>query len=295
MVLITGVGTIYSIDLPVVTPSANAANTFTLGGSSVAVDSGVTVTSSEADLTDATVTINDYQSGDTLDFTNQNGITGSYAGGVLTLSGSATPTQYQTALQSVTFSTTSTEVTARSLAIVVADNSLASNSAAEQVDIYAPDLEITTTDDLGGSSASDIVGTAVPGDGITYTIVVTNAGASGVTGASVTDALPSALTGATYTAQQTGGATGFTAIGSGSIDDTDVDLPAGSTVTYTVVATINPAATGTLSNTATVAASAAAVNASLVSSLSGPYGAAVSGGTCLSRTSTMAQSASTAR
>ena len=58
------------------TPSG-ATNTFTVGGSAVAVDSGVTVTSNDTDLTGATVTISagTLQSGDTLHFTNQNGIT----------------------------------------------------------------------------------------------------------------------------------------------------------------------------------------------------------------------------
>ena len=48
------------------------------------------------------------QAGDTLNFANQNGITGSYNSGTgtLALTGSATPAQYQTALQSITFSTT---------------------------------------------------------------------------------------------------------------------------------------------------------------------------------------------
>ena len=96
------------------------------------------------------------------------------------------------------------------------------------------------------------VGTAVPGQGITYTIVVSNAGPSDVTGAAVDDTLPSTLSGATFTAMATGGASGFTASGSGSIADSDVDLPAGSTVTYTVQATIASSASGTLSNTATV-------------------------------------------
>ena len=58
------------------TPSGTT-NTFTVGGAAVAVDSGVTVTSSDTDLTGATVTISagTLQSGDTLNFTNQNGIT----------------------------------------------------------------------------------------------------------------------------------------------------------------------------------------------------------------------------
>ena len=40
-------------------------------------------------------------------------------------------------------------------------------------------------------------------------------------------------------------------MGSGDINDT-VNLPAGGSFTYTVIATISPSATGTLSNTATI-------------------------------------------
>ncbi|MEQ8926240.1 MAG: FG-GAP-like repeat-containing protein [Fulvivirga sp.] len=53
----------------------------------------------------ATVTITDFQSGDEVAFNNQNGITGSVNAGTLTLSGSATLAQYQTALRTVTFRT----------------------------------------------------------------------------------------------------------------------------------------------------------------------------------------------
>ena len=106
----------------------------------------MTVTSGYTDLLGATVAINNPQSGDTLNFITQNGISGSYAGGVLTLTGSATPAQYQMALQSVTFFTTSTITTARSLSIAALDGSLNSNSVSEQVDVYGPDLRITTTD-----------------------------------------------------------------------------------------------------------------------------------------------------
>jgi hypothetical protein len=83
-------------------------------------------------------------------------------------------------------------------------------------------------------------------------VVVTNSGPSSVTGATVMDTLPSALTGVTYTAAATGGATGFTASGSGNIDDTAVNMPSGSKITYTIHATVPSTATGTLSNTATV-------------------------------------------
>ncbi len=119
------------------------------------------------------------------------------------------------------------------------------NNSATDTDNLTPtaDLQITKTD---GSA------TAIPGSPVTYTIVVTNAGPSDVTGAVVTDTLPGTLSGATYTAVQTGGASGFTASGSGNISNT-VNMPAGSTITYTATATVSAAATGTLANTATVA------------------------------------------
>src|SRR5207253_430465 len=50
----------------------------------------------------------------------------------------------------------------------------------------------------------------------------------------------------------TGGASGFTASGSGNINDT-VTMPSGSVITYTATGTIDPSApSGTLSDTATV-------------------------------------------
>ena len=59
-------------------------------------------------LSGATVTITvGGHSSDVLSFTESNGITGTYAGGVLTLTGNASAAAYETVLQSVTFSTDS--------------------------------------------------------------------------------------------------------------------------------------------------------------------------------------------
>jgi uncharacterized repeat protein (TIGR01451 family) len=95
--------------------------------------------------------------------------------------------------------------------------------------------------------------TEVPGTPVTYTIVVTNNGPSDANGATVSDMFPSILTGVTYTSVAAGGATGNTAAGSGNINDT-VNMPAGSSITYTATGTIDPGATCVLSNTATVTA-----------------------------------------
>ena len=56
-------------------------------------------------------------------------------------------------------------------------------------------------------------------------MTVTNAGPSNVTGATITDVIGSQLTDVTYTATQTGGASGFSATGSGNIDDNTVNMP----------------------------------------------------------------------
>jgi len=81
--------------------------------------------------------------------------------------------------------------------------------------------------------------------------VVTNNGPSDVTGAVVTDNFPAIFTGITFTATQSGGASGFTASGTGNINDT-VTMPAGSVITYIATGAISPSATGTLSDTVTV-------------------------------------------
>ena len=77
---------------------------------------------------------------------------------------------------------------------------------------------------------------------MTYTIVASNAGPNGVTGATVTDTFPAALT-CTWTCVGAGGGT-CTASGSGNINDT-VNLPAGGSVTYTANCTLSASATGT--------------------------------------------------
>jgi plastocyanin len=89
---------------PVVT--AGSSVTFTGGGSAVALDSGLAVAdSSSTTLVGATVSIGTgLLAGDTLNFTSQSGITGSYGAGTLTLSGTASLAAYQTALDSITYS-----------------------------------------------------------------------------------------------------------------------------------------------------------------------------------------------
>ncbi|HET7843917.1 MAG TPA: proprotein convertase P-domain-containing protein, partial [Xanthomonadales bacterium] len=125
----------------------------------------------------------------------------------------------------------------------VTDPTPGNNSATDTDTVTAAaDLSITKTDG---------VTTATPGGSVTYTIVANNAGPSAATGATVADTFPATET-CTWTCVGAGGGT-CTASGSGNIADT-VNLPSGGSVTYTASCTISAAATGTLSNTATVAA-----------------------------------------
>lgn len=88
----------------------------------------------------------------------------------------------------------------------------------------------------------------------TCTMVVTNTGPYNVNSAAITDIFPAGFSGVTFTASQTGGASGFAATGSGNITDV-VNIPVGSSITYKVSCTISSSASGTLSNIASVSTS----------------------------------------
>ncbi len=118
--------------------------------------------------------------------------------------------------------------------------SVTANGCINAASAVAPDLAITVTDG---------VTTAVPGGSVTYTINASNGGSATATGATVADTFPASLT-CTWTCVGAGGGT-CTAAGSGNINDI-VNLPAGGSATYTASCAISAAATGTLSNTATV-------------------------------------------
>ena len=106
----TATSTLDTVHAPPVVAAGNTA-TFTGGSTTpVTLDGALTVTDADSGdkLTGATVTIASgfIANADTLNFTNQNGITGSYDAvhGVLTLTGTATQAQYQAALNSISYS-----------------------------------------------------------------------------------------------------------------------------------------------------------------------------------------------
>lgn len=106
-----------------------------------------------------------------------------------------------------------------------------------------PSADLWITNDDGATAY-------VPGDPRTYTIVVSNAGPSNITGATVTDNFPAQILTANWTCAGVGGGS-CTAAGAGNINDL-VNLPVGSSVTYTVNVTTDPGNAANLVNTASV-------------------------------------------
>jgi uncharacterized repeat protein (TIGR01451 family) len=118
------------------------------------------------------------------------------------------------------------------------------NNTATDTDTLTPaaDLSITKTDGVTNF---------VPGGITTYNIVVSNTGPSTAVNSTVTDLFPAAFTAVNWTAVASPGSSVAQAGGTGNII-TPVTLLPGGTAIFTAIAQINPSATGTLTNTATV-------------------------------------------
>ena len=233
--------------------TAGATATFHNGGGAVALDSALTLTdSASSTLTSAAVVLNgDLVAGDTLNFTNQNGITGSYDPNtwVLTLAGSASLANYQTALDSITYSfspgdgdaTDGGTATTRSVDWAVTDsannNSLAATSSlnvsnaavsAPVITGISPDTGVSSTDGITDTGALTIDGTAASGTTIDVyngaTLIGTGTTGSGGTW-SVT--LGTALAKGSYTLTATAASGGTTSsLSSGFAVSVDTTPPA---------------------------------------------------------------------
>ncbi len=112
-------------------------------------------------------------------------------------------------------------------------------------------LVAATPDDLQVTMTGPA--TVLEGTPVTYTLTVTNNGAYpiGATDApTVTDTLPGALTGVSWTCAPSAGAS-CTASGTGNLNTSGLTLPSNASVTYTITGTLAPEACGTVvSNTA---------------------------------------------
>ena len=129
-------------DAPVVTTTAGNLS-YTENDPATAIDPGLTVSDNDSpNLVGATVAITSgfVAAQDTLAFTNQNGITGNYNSGtgVLTLTGSSSVANYQTALRSVTYQNSSDNPTAsRTVTFIVDDGASTSTPATRGITINA--------------------------------------------------------------------------------------------------------------------------------------------------------------
>ena len=117
----------------------------------------------------------------------------------------------------------------------------------------ASDTDTSTVVDMA-VSITDGVGSYVSGGSTTYTVVVANNGPGNAAGASFTLPLATGITGTTWTATSSTGASGFPTSGSGAISNGGLYIPAGGSIVYTVTEQILSTRTGSLTSTATVAA-----------------------------------------
>ncbi|QLE42087.1 hypothetical protein FD723_17785 [Nostoc sp. C052] len=128
---------------PIVTSGSASALAY-IENATTAIDSGITVSDADsANLASATVSISSgfISAQDTLAFTGQSGITGSYnsSTGVLTLTGSSSVANYQAALRSITYTNSSDNpsTTPRSISFIVNDGSTNSTVVTRNINITA--------------------------------------------------------------------------------------------------------------------------------------------------------------
>ncbi|GAB7534018.1 DUF4347 domain-containing protein [Burkholderia sp. 3C] len=154
---------------PASTAWSSADNGAGTGGAPVAVDAGLTLSDGGSSTAKtATISITNFQTGDVLGFTAQNGITGVFdpTTGTLTLStgaGTATIAQWQAALESVTYSSSLTSpnlnTTTRTVSFSFNDGTFVSNTATRNVAITATDQSPVLTNS-GSASYSYLVGSS---------------------------------------------------------------------------------------------------------------------------------------
>ena len=128
-------------DKPILEGSSSVS--FTEGGNEVVINNDITISDvDDTNIDSATISIENYVSGeDSLNFINQNGISGSFdeETGILSLSGSASKEDYESALESITYLNSSNlpDLTTRDITFTINDGEGNSNTINSQVDIAA--------------------------------------------------------------------------------------------------------------------------------------------------------------
>ncbi|QMS87343.1 cadherin-like domain-containing protein [Nostoc edaphicum CCNP1411] len=138
--------------VPPTITSGSASDLVYIENAITAIDSGITLSDADSpNLASATISITSgfASTQDTLAFSDQNGITGSYdsSTGVLTLIGNATVAKYQTVLRSITYNNSSDNpsTTPRTVSFVVNDGTANSTAVTRNINITAVnDIPITT-------------------------------------------------------------------------------------------------------------------------------------------------------
>jgi hypothetical protein len=154
------------VDLNGADPGTGFTAQFSTGPLSIVAATATVTDADSANLSGATATLTNFQTGDTLSVTESGGITSAFAGGVLTLSGSASPDAYQTVLRTLVFNTTSTDKTTRTIDVKANDGTSDSAIATATVTFPGP----VGTGDLTGDGKVDST------DG--FLVVLIDAGAS---------------------------------------------------------------------------------------------------------------------
>jgi hypothetical protein len=159
-----------SNDAPLITPTGGS-TAYIENAAAVTVDGTLTVTDPDSSIVSAQVRVSvGFQTGDSLNFVDQNGITGVYSAGVLALSGTASVADYQTALRSITFSSTNNDPGApKTIEFKVNDALVDSNLATKTLAVSPVNDEptLTVTPNGGGTvtfTESGLIGGSNPVD-----------------------------------------------------------------------------------------------------------------------------------
>lgn len=112
----------------------------------------------------------------------------------------------------------------------------------ERARIVSGDLQVTQS-----------VASVVAGEPVVYTVTVSNVGPNAVTGAVLNSTFPAQLSGTTWTCVSSGGASCAPTSGSGNWSNKTLNLPVGSSVTFTVTGALPSTETGNLVSTVGVA------------------------------------------
>jgi hypothetical protein len=152
-------------DAPVITPTGGS-TAYIENAAAVTVDGSLTVTDPDSSIVSAQVRVSaNFQTGDLLNFVDQNGITGVYTPGtgVLALSGTASVADYQAALRSITFSSTNNDPgVSKTIEFKVNDSLVDSNLATKTLAVTPVNGEPTLTATANGGGAVTFTETSIP-------------------------------------------------------------------------------------------------------------------------------------